>query len=223
MDNMCYNIPNYIITYIVFKEVKQWKTILKTQLKLKFKTIIIYYKRMDSKIYQTTYKVLLMLLLLLVLANSQDTIKKCLLQGNVQNSGYEIGLLYLPVGTGIALHNHTTDGEKYMIISNNTFKIVGDEYFSTENICLPGESHGIEPVKEDTIILNIKVAKDLLNDKLINYQNNMSSLRFSQNLHLIENLRLAFLYIFFYVVYYISNCNYFFCITIWNFDIKFFF
>lgn len=114
----------------------------------------------------------------LTVGNSQDTIKKCLLQGNVQNSGYEIGLLYLPVGTGIALHNHTTDGEKYMIISNNTFKIVGDEYFSTENICLPGESHGIEPVKEDTIILNIKVAKDLLNEidlKTITHENIFST------------------------------------------------
>ncbi|MCI8444101.1 MAG: hypothetical protein HFJ37_02860 [Clostridia bacterium] len=93
----------------------------------------------------------------------KTTIKKILLQGNVLQQGFEIGMLAIPAGEGIQLHTHLNDGEKYMVLSpNSSFQITGEEEPSTENICGIGQKHGIEPGQEDITILNIKVAKEIL-------------------------------------------------------------
>lgn len=99
------------------------------------------------------------------IGNGNKTIKKVLLEGNVAKEGFEIGMLAIPEGEGIKSHNHLKDGEKYMVITDGgSFKIIGEKEQTRENTCGIRGNHGIEPGQEDIVILNIKVAEEIINE-----------------------------------------------------------
>ena len=79
--------------------------------------------------------------------------------GDLERNGFEIGYLYIPKGSGIKLHKHVADIERYK-------KIIGELVVNGEkcdiNICLIGKSHGIAPVSQDTIVSTCKVTKKYL-------------------------------------------------------------
>ena len=79
--------------------------------------------------------------------------------GDLERNGFEIGYLYIPKGSGIKLHKHVADIERYK-------KIIGELVVNGEkcdiNICLIGKSHGLAPVSQDTIVSTCKVTKKYL-------------------------------------------------------------
>lgn len=80
--------------------------------------------------------------------------------GNLEKDGFEVGYLYLPVGSGIKEHIHINDIERYKLLSG-CLKINGST--SDVNICMLNNSHCIDIVSEPTIIQTCKVSKKFLN------------------------------------------------------------
>jgi hypothetical protein len=79
--------------------------------------------------------------------------------GNLDIQGYERGFLIMTKGSSIKQHEHTENVERYKVIMGKLI-IKGKEH--KENICLIGESHSIDKVKELTIIETYKMDKKLL-------------------------------------------------------------
>ena len=81
---------------------------------------------------------------------------------NLKTPGYERGFLIMTKGSSIKQHKHTENVERYKVIMGKLI-IKGKE--QQENICLLGESHSIDKVKELTIIETYKMDKKILNQE----------------------------------------------------------
>ena len=95
------------------------------------------------------------------------TVLKITLEGDLDKNGYEKGYLVLTPNSGILEHQHINDIEKYtkltgtMSVKNKT---------TSENICLIGEKHNIDKVKELTIIKTLKINKKIKKQKQYKYK-----------------------------------------------------
>ena len=89
--------------------------------------------------------------------------------GDLNNDGFELSYLYIPKGSSILLHEHTTDVERYKLIMGNLS--VGGNFCNT-NVCLLGNVHNIDEVLCDTIIESCKVSVDYLKSTSILFDSN---------------------------------------------------
>lgn len=80
-------------------------------------------------------------------------------EGDLKQEGYEKAYLYLPKGTGIKLHKHIKDIERYEVLMGR-LSVNGREV--DVNDCLIGESHNIDICSEDTIIRTLKISEELI-------------------------------------------------------------
>lgn len=85
--------------------------------------------------------------------------------GSLDEDGIELGYLFLPKGSGIKYHQHTDGIERYKLLFGDLSVNLID---TTSNICLLGDFHNIDPVREDTIIQTCNVSKYAL-DMLENF------------------------------------------------------
>lgn len=76
--------------------------------------------------------------------------------GSLKNDGLEISYLYLPKGSGIKLHTHVDNLERYLLICGS-LKVNSKQV--EYDICTLNKSHNIAPVSEDTIIQTCKIGK----------------------------------------------------------------
>lgn len=79
--------------------------------------------------------------------------------GSLEQDGYEIGYLYLPIGSGIKLHPHQQDIERYKRIAG-VLSVKGEKV--DFNICEIENTHNIDIVPEGTIIQTCKISKRYL-------------------------------------------------------------
>lgn len=93
-----------------------------------------------------------------------NTVYKIPYSGSLTDDGYEIGFLYIPVGSGIKEHTHINDVERYLCVQGD-LRVKGES--CNNNICLLDQSHDITEVTYDTIIQTCKVSKFALGDKVI--------------------------------------------------------
>ena len=83
-----------------------------------------------------------------------NNVYKITYSGNLQNDGYELGFLYLPKGSGIINHTHTTDIEQYKLILGN---LTVNGIVTNINRCMINESHNIDVVDTETFIETYKI------------------------------------------------------------------
>lgn len=84
---------------------------------------------------------------------------KIRVEGNIDETDYEWGYLFLPKGTSIKKHKHTKDRETYVLI-------IGSLYMNGRRVdvdfCEINGSHQIDKTKETTII---KYSKEKILEK----------------------------------------------------------
>ena len=90
---------------------------------------------------------------------STGIVYKISYKGNLNTKGYESGFLIMTKGSSILEHKHEENVERYRPLMG---KLIINGIEQKENICLIGQSHSIDKVKELTIIETYKMDKKLL-------------------------------------------------------------
>ena len=90
------------------------------------------------------------------------TVLKIHIEGNLEKEGYEKGYLLLTPNSGIIKHKHINDIEIYKCLKGN---LSIKNKTTNEDICLIGEEHNIDRVKELTIIKTLKIQKKIKKQK----------------------------------------------------------
>lgn len=101
---------------------------------------------------------------------STGIVYKISYKGNLNSTGYESGFLIMTEGSSIKEHKHEENVERYRPLMG---KLIINGIEQKENICLIGQRHSIDEVKELTIIETYKMDKKLL----INNQHNKKALQ----------------------------------------------
>ncbi|MCL2228917.1 MAG: hypothetical protein FWC00_03760 [Firmicutes bacterium] len=75
------------------------------------------------------------------------TVYKILTHDGIPNVCGRAGYVYLTKGSSYTKHPHTKNAEAYRPVDSDW-----NIDYAHETVCRPGESHGIPPVSEDTIV-----------------------------------------------------------------------